>query len=183
MIILEAASLQNALTLQPMIVNGASLSDRRSAVLPCPRRAPGGHDRGGGCCRAGDRPDLGAAAAGGDPAGARSVGLAGPGAMPAGALHAWRMAAAAINNFVSFDVQAVALIVLAWAGGMDIESVLWTVAATSLLGVLVGFWRFEGTSAASETTSARRRARRSALAARSPARIRSQRRRWAPTRR
>ena len=28
MIILEAASIQNALTLQPMIVNGASLSDR-----------------------------------------------------------------------------------------------------------------------------------------------------------
>ena len=145
MIILEAASLQNALTLQPMIVNGASLSERAFARF----------------FRAHVVLQAGMIAA------AAAVVLAialiweplRPVAIPLVlASSAWqaqelcrralytrgRMAAAAINNFVSFDVQAVALIVLAWAGGMSIESVLWTVAATSLLGVLVGFWQLRG---------------------------------------
>ena len=145
MIILEAASLQNALTLQPMIVNGASLSERAFARF----------------FRAHVVLQAGMIAA------AAAVVLAialiweplRPVAIPLVlASSAWqaqelcrralytrgRMAAAAINNFVSFDVQAVALIMLALAGGMSIESVLWTVAATSLLGVLVGFWQLRG---------------------------------------
>jgi O-antigen/teichoic acid export membrane protein len=144
MIVMEAVSLHHALTLQPMIVNGASLSDRAFV------RFFGAHVViQAGMISAGALVVL-AIALIWEPL--RAVAL--PLVLASAAWQAQefcrrvlytrgRMVAAAVNNGVSFDVQAVALIVLAWSGAMTIESTLWTVAATSLLGVVVGVWQLK----------------------------------------
>jgi O-antigen/teichoic acid export membrane protein len=145
MIIMEVASVQNALTLQPMIVNGASLSDRDFARF------------------------FGAQViiqAGMVVAGALivlAIALAWEPLRPVAiplmlASAAWQtqefcrrvlytrgeVVEAAINNAVSFDLQALAFGVMAWNGSMEIESALWVVAGTSMLGVLVGLWQLRG---------------------------------------
>lgn len=141
-IILEAAGIQNALTLQPMTVNGAGLSDdefRRfftaqifiqAVVISLSTLV------------------VAAIALAWEPLRPLALWLS-------IASAAWQtqelcrrvlytrgaVLKAAINNFISYDIQAITLVVLLWDGEMTIEHALWVVAATSLLGMALGLWQ------------------------------------------
>jgi O-antigen/teichoic acid export membrane protein len=141
-IILEAAGIQSALTLQPMIVNGASLSDRAF------------------CRFFGAQVIIQAVVVSISSLVVLAITLAWeplrPFALPLMvASAAWQaqeflrrvlytrgeMVSAVFNNFVSYDIQAGVLALLAWSGQMTIAGTLWVVAATSTLGVLVGLFQ------------------------------------------
>ena len=49
-----------------------------------------------------------------------------------------RTAAALVNNVISYDVQAAMIVGVALVAGLTVSGALWIVAATSLLGALVG---------------------------------------------
>ena len=159
MIIMEAASIQNALTLQPMIVNGASLSERAFARFFGAQVVI--------------QAVMGLVAAlvvlvialSWEPLNSHAIPLT-------LAVAAWQtqefcrrvlytrgeVVEAAINNAVSYDVQAAVMAVLAWNDALTIDVALWVVACTSTLAVLVGFWqlrRFFGRERDSIVESAR----------------------------
>jgi O-antigen/teichoic acid export membrane protein len=144
-IILEASGIQNALTLQPMMVNGAGLLDhqfRRYFTAQMLIQV--------GMVSVSTLVVL-------------AIALAWeplrPLAWPlAVASAAWQtqefcrrtlytrgaVLKAAVNNFISYDLQAAVLVLLYVSGDMSIELTLWVIAATSLLGVAVGLWQMRG---------------------------------------
>lgn len=142
MILLEATAIQNALTLQPMIVNGASLSEQAFARYFSAQVV------------------IQAVSVSVSASIVVGVALAWeplrPVALPLMlASAAWQLqefcrralytrgqfVAATINNVVSYDLRAVVLIALAFGDTMSVDLVVWVVAGTSGLGALLGFWQ------------------------------------------
>jgi O-antigen/teichoic acid export membrane protein len=138
----ETISLQNALTLQPLVINGAALSDRAFRTF----------------LRANVPLQVAFIAA-------SSVVVVAltlfweplrPVAFPLTvAIAFWQaqefcrralytrvhMRSALLNNGVSYALTPVVLIVVAWHGDLALDAALWTIALTSVLGLLLGAWQ------------------------------------------
>ncbi|MDQ3810036.1 MAG: hypothetical protein M3336_07090 [Chloroflexota bacterium] len=52
-----------------------------------------------------------------------------------------RMRMALLNNFVNYDLQAAVLAIAALVSGLSLDAALWIIAATSLLAVALGAWQ------------------------------------------
>ena len=142
LIILEATGVQNALTLQPMTVNGAGLTEHQfgryfSAQILIQIATI-----------AVSTVIVVAVALLWEPLRPLTVPLA-------VATAAWQtqefcrralytrsaVVSAAFNNFISYGFQAGILTLLYWTIDMTIQEALWVVAITSLLGAAVGLWQ------------------------------------------
>lgn len=135
-------AVQNAVTLQPLVVNGAALGDgdfRRYLRANLPLQA---------AFIACSSLMVAGVAVLWEPFRALALPLAVAAVFFQGQEFCRRvlytrlhLKAAVLNNVVNYDLQAVLVGALAWAGVLGLASALWAIALTSLLASLLGVWQ------------------------------------------